>query len=141
MSHASPITPAALEEVNVKLYTAHKHSGTGSLDKFTKQRIALMLAELNQCQDSISLHTKRAREAGFNSSEIDSNRAGTSQDARGAVAVQFAKTLAIHQGSTTPEQLKNKYPEQWQEVRAAGYSDSDIVDIIIHVDMNLLSKK
>jgi AhpD family alkylhydroperoxidase len=102
----------------------------GNLDRLTKQRIALTLAQLNDCTYSVSHHTRQAREAGLNSSEIDSNLAGTSQDAKGAVAVQFARTLATHKG--------NVNPQQWQEIRQAGYNDSDIVEIIAHVGMNIL---
>jgi len=105
----------------------------GHLDRLTGLRIALTLAALNQCQHSLSLHTVSAREAGLNSSEIDSIWQGTSQDAKGAVAVQFARNLANL--SSNNDKLN---PEQWHNIRNAGYGDSEILEIISHVAMNLL---
>lgn len=164
MSQASPITLMALEKaqgLQAKIFTRiNEPSDTlhhflkvlalsptalssytelqtvnhnGSLDNLTGLRIALTLAALNQCQTSLALHTQNAREAGLNSSEIDSNRAGTSQDAKGAVAVQFARHLA-KLSCNNPKVSE----EQWQDIRCAGYSDADILEIISHVGMNLL---
>lgn len=50
---------------------------------------------------------------------MQANRAGSSQDAKAAVAVKFAKALAEHNGEVTTAELL--------EVRSAGYSESDIV--------------
>ena len=105
----------------------------GHLDALTALRIALTLSELNQCQSSLALHIASARQAGLNSSEIDSNRAGTSQDAKGAVAVQFAQQLV--RGSGHSQKVS---PEQWQDIRRAGYSDGEILEIISHVGMHVL---
>ena len=105
----------------------------GHLDALTALRIALTLSELNQCQSSLALHIASARQAGLNSSEIDSNRAGTSQDAKGAVAVQFARQLV--RGSGHSQKVS---PKQWQDIRRAGYSDDQILEIISHVGMHLL---
>lgn len=126
---ALALSPAALSAYS-ELQSINQN---GSLDKFTGIRIALTLAAHNQCQSNLALHTVSAREAGFNSSEIDSNRAGTSQDAKGAVAVQFARNLAnlsINSASISAE--------QWQDIRLAGYNDAEILEIISHVGMNLL---
>ena len=105
----------------------------GHLDALTILRIALTLSEFNQCQSSLALHTASARQAGLNSSEIDSNRSGTSQDAKGAVAVQFARHLV--RGSDHTQKVS---PEQWQDSRRAGYSDGEILEIISHVGMHVL---
>ncbi|MEH6347125.1 MAG: carboxymuconolactone decarboxylase family protein [Bermanella sp.] len=108
----------------------------GNLDKPTSIRIALTLAAHNQCQSSLALHTASARKAGFNSSEIDSNCTGTSQDAKGAVAVQFARNLANL--STNSAKVST---EQWRDIRLAGYNDAEILEIISHVGMNLLGNE
>ncbi|PCI75433.1 MAG: peroxidase [SAR86 cluster bacterium] len=109
----------------------HGIASEGSLDGKTKERIALALAEKNACQYCVSAHTAIGRKAGLEGSEIEASRAGTSQDAKAAVAVKFASSLSEHKGEVTTAELL--------EVRNAGYSDSDIVEIITHVGMNLLT--
>jgi len=47
------------------------------------------------------------------------------------VAVNLARSLMEHHGEITTAELL--------EARAAGFSDSDIVEIITHVGLNLLT--
>ena len=109
----------------------HGIAGAGSLDPLTRERIALALAEQNSCQYCLSAHTAIGRKAGLDNVEIEANRAGSSLDARADVAVRFARALVEHKGEVTNAELA--------EVRNAGYSESDIVEIITHVGMNLLT--
>ncbi len=109
----------------------HGIASEGSLDGKTRERIALALAETNGCQYCVSAHTAIGRQVGLEGAEIEASRAGTSQDAKAAVAVKFARVLSESKGEVTTAELL--------EVRNAGYSDSDIVEIITHVGMNLLT--
>ena len=109
----------------------HGIANGGSLDLQTRERIALALAQQYACQYCLSAHTAIGRKAGLNGSEIEANRAGTSQDAKAAAAVKFARALAEHSGDVTNAELS--------EVRGAGYSDAQIVEIITHVGMNILT--
>lgn len=106
-------------------------AGGGSLDPQTRERIALALAQQNSCEYCLSAHTALGSNAGLSGTEMDANRAGSSQDAKAAVAVKFARSLVEHKGEVTTAEIA--------EVRAAGYSDADIVEIITHVGMNLLT--
>jgi len=109
----------------------HGIASEGSLDAPTRERIALALAQQNACEYCVSAHTAIGRKAGLNDAEIEANRAGTSQDSKAAAAVKFAKALAEHNGEVTTAEIL--------EVRNAGYSESDIVEIITHVGLNVLS--
>jgi len=109
----------------------HGIAGEGSLDAQTRERIALALAQQNSCQYCVSAHTAIGRKAGLNAAEIEANRAGTSEDAKAAAAVKFAKALAEHSGEVTTAEIV--------AVRNAGYSDAEIVEIITHVGMNVLT--
>lgn len=109
----------------------HGIAGEGSLDAATRERIALAVAQQNGCQYCVSAHTAIAGKAGLKRDEIEANRAGTSQDARAAAAVRFARALVEHSGEITTAELL--------EIRNAGYSESDIVEIITHVGMNILT--
>jgi len=109
----------------------HGIASEGSLDAPTRERIALALAQQNACEYCVSAHTAIGRKAGLNGAEIEANRAGTSQDSKAAAAVKFAKALAEHNGEVTTAEIL--------EVRNAGYGESDIVEIITHVGLNVLS--
>lgn len=109
----------------------HGIASEGSLEAPTRERIALALAQQNACDYCVSAHTALGRKAGLNGAEMEANRAGTSQDSKAAAAVKFAKALAEHNGQVTTAEIL--------EVRNAGYSESDIVEIITHVGLNVLS--
>jgi len=109
----------------------HHIANHGSLDAVTRERIALALAQQNECEYCLSAHTAIGRKAGLNGAEIEANRAGTSQDAKAAVAVKFARALVEHKGEITAAEL--------QAMRDVGFSEADIVEVITHVGMNVLT--
>ena len=109
----------------------HSIAGEGSLDAPTRERIALALAQQNTCEYCLAAHTAIGRKAGLTGEEIQANRAGGSEDARAAVAVQFARALVEHKGDVTSAEI--------QSMRDVGYTDAAIVEVITHVGMNLLT--
>lgn len=109
----------------------HGIANEGSLDGQTKERIALGLAEQNECAYCVSAHTAIGRKAGLSTDEMNANRTGTSLDAKAATAVKFARSLSESKGAVSTTELL--------EVRAAGYSDAEIVEIISHVGLNILT--
>ena len=120
-------SPAALKA----FLGLHEIASSGDLDAQTRERIALALAQQNTCEYCVSAHTAIGRKAGLSNSEIEANRVGTSLDAKAASAVRFAKSLAEHKGEVTNIELL--------EIRNAGYSEAEIVEIITHVGLNLLA--
>lgn len=109
----------------------HGIANGGSLDAQTRERIALALAQQNSCEYCLSAHTAIGRKAGLDNAEIQANRDGGSKDAKAAAAVRFARALVSNSGEVTNAELA--------DVRNAGYDDADIVEIITHVGMNLLT--
>jgi uncharacterized peroxidase-related enzyme len=109
----------------------HGIAGEGSLEAQTRERIALALAQQNGCQYCVSAHAAIGRKVGLDAAEIEASRAGTSNDARAAAAVRFAKALAERNGDVGTAELL--------AVRNAGYGDAEIVEIITHVGMNVLT--
>lgn len=120
-------SPAALKA----FLGLHGIANAGSLDALTRERIALTLAQQNACEYCLSAHEAIGRKAGLDNAEIAANRLGSSQDAKAAVAVKFARSLVEHMGEVTSGELT--------EMRNAGYSESDIVEVITHVGMNVLT--
>ena len=109
----------------------HGVANEGSLSALTRERIALALAQQNSCEYCLSAHTAIGRKTGLTSSEMSANRLGSSENAKAAVAVKLSRSLSEHRGEVTTAELI--------EARNAGYTDADIVEIITHVGMNLLT--
>jgi len=122
------ISPAGLEGF-LGLFAA---LGQGSLDPKTRTRIALAVAGVNHCNYCASAHTYLARHvAKLDELEIEANRAGHSLDEKAAAAVVFARRIAETRGHVTKV--------EFDAVRQAGYSDPDIIEIILHVALNTLT--
>ena len=118
-------SPAALEGY----LGMHGALGKGTLPAPTRERVALAVAEVNGCNYCLSAHTFLARNlARLDDAEIAANRAGISRDAKAAAAVRFAATVARERGHIRPEDLA--------AVRAAGYDDAQIIEIVQHVALN-----
>ncbi|MBY6264855.1 carboxymuconolactone decarboxylase family protein [Azospirillum sp. 412522] len=103
--------------------------GKGKLAPATRERIALAMAEVNGCDYCLSAHTfTGSKFARLDDSEIAANRRGSSNDPKAAAAVEFATALAVARGSVGPQAI--------EAVRAAGYGDAEILEIIAHVALN-----
>lgn len=109
----------------------HGIANEGSLDSQTRERIALTVAQKNSCEYCVSAHTAIGRGTGLSDEEMTAARAGSSADTKAAVAVRFARSVVEHQGEITTAELI--------EMRDAGFSESDIVEVITHVGMNILT--
>lgn len=120
-------SPAALKA----FLGLHSIADEGSLDLQTRERIALAVAEQNSCEYCLSAHSAIGRKAGLDGAEIEANRSGTSTDEKATVALRFARSLVANMGDVTTDELL--------QMRDAGYSESDIVEVITHVGMNVLT--
>ncbi len=101
----------------------------GALPAATRERIALAIAEINGCNYCLSAHTYLGRNvAKLDAAELAMNRAGRSNDLQADAAVRFAVQVTEHRGHVDDADL--------QAVRAAGYSDAQIIEIVQHIALN-----
>jgi uncharacterized peroxidase-related enzyme len=106
--------------------------GKGSLDARTRERIALAVAEFNGCGYCTSAHAFIGRNmAGLTDAEIAANRNGDSTDVRAAAAVKFAVKVVEARGQVSDVDVA--------AIRLAGYTDAEIVVIVLHVALNTLT--
>ncbi|GAB0115745.1 carboxymuconolactone decarboxylase family protein [Acidisoma sp. C75] len=121
-------SPAALEAV-LGFYNA---LDKGSLDRLTRERIALAVAEANGSDYCLSAQTHRVRKAAMlDDAEITANRSGASNDIKADAAVHFAARLARERGQLGETDVET--------MKRAGYSDAQIVEIIASVAINLFT--
>ena len=104
----------------------------GALDAKTRERIALAVAEINGCGYCLAAHSYLGKHvAKLDDGEIAANRAGGSHDAKAEVAVAFAAKVVRARGAVAAEDVA--------AVKAAGYSDAELVEIVAHVALNTLT--
>lgn len=101
----------------------------GQLPAPTRERIALAVAEINGCDYCLSAHSYLARNlAKLDDAEIAANRGGGSGDAKADAAVRFAAKVTRLRGHVSNE--------DFAAVKAAGYTDAQVIEIVQHVALN-----
>ena len=103
----------------------------GTIGAQTGERIALAIAEINACGYCLSAHTYLGKHvAKLDDAELAANRHGTSSDPK-AAAVHFATRVALARGHVSEADV--------QAVKAAGYNEAQIVELVLHVALNTLT--
>ncbi|WP_304168383.1 carboxymuconolactone decarboxylase family protein [Phenylobacterium aquaticum] len=103
-----------------------------ALDVKTRERIALAVAQVNGCDYCLSAHAYLAANlAKLDLGEISLARQGRSGDAKADAAVAFAAKIARARGHVADADIAT--------VRAAGFTDAQIVEITALVAENFLT--
>jgi uncharacterized peroxidase-related enzyme len=103
--------------------------GKGKLPAQTRERIALAVAEINGCDYCLSAHTYLGKNlAHLDDAEMTANRSGASNDPVADAAVRFAARIVRERGHVSDEDVR--------AVKAAGYDDAQIIEIVQHVALN-----
>ncbi len=106
--------------------------GKGRLDVKTRNRLALVVAEENGCVYCLSAHSYLGKHvAKLDDAEMTANRQGASSDAQATAALRFAAKVVRARGHVSADDVN--------EVKAAGYDDAQVVEIILHVALNTLT--
>ncbi|WP_433249539.1 carboxymuconolactone decarboxylase family protein [Streptosporangium sp. CA-135522] len=95
------------------------------------EKISLAVQEWIGCAMCLSAHTKAARAAGLSEGDIELARQGTSTDAREAALIAVAVRVLAEPSSLSDEDVA--------ELRAHGWSDRVIAEIVGLVSLNLLT--
>ena len=104
----------------------------GKLDAKTRERIAHAVAEINGCNYCIAAHSYLGKNlAKLDDAEIAANRGGASADPKASAAVRFATQIVRARGHVSDAEL--------QAVKAAGYNDGEVIEIVSHVALNTLT--
>jgi uncharacterized peroxidase-related enzyme len=104
----------------------------GALEAQTRERIAVAMAEFNACDYCLSAHTYLGKShSKLSDAELAANRDGGSTDAKADAAVRFAIKVAETRGHPSEQDVK--------VVKQAGYTDAQVVEIVLHVALNTLT--
>lgn len=105
--------------------------GGGRLDAKFREEIALAVAQANSCEYCLSAHTAIGKMVGLKTEEIATSREAHSQDAKRDIGLQFVQALVVQRGEITDQALA--------QVRACGYTDGDVAEIVANVAINIFT--
>lgn len=103
----------------------------GSIDAQLGEKIAVAVANRNDCHYCLAAHTALGRKAGASAAEMGAAQTGQSDDPRTAAALAFALKLVEARGQVTEAEV--------QALRSAGFSDGQVVEIVAHVALSLFT--
>lgn len=103
----------------------------GGFDAKTREAIALTAAGANACEYCASAHTAISQSLKVDAAEIHARLAGRSADPKLAAALAFTRAIVAKRGEVSDADLA--------AVRAAGYDDGAIVEIVANVAANILT--
>lgn len=96
-----------------------------------REQIALTVAGANGCDYCASAHTTLGKMNKVSEAELAQNLLSQSSDARVQAALIFARKIVEARGHVSDTDV--------QDVRKAGYDDSEIVDIVAVVGVNIFT--
>jgi uncharacterized peroxidase-related enzyme len=105
--------------------------GTGHLDAKFREQIALAVAQANSCEYCLSAHSAIGKVVGLKAEEIAASRESHSSDVKLNAGLQFVQALVVQRGMVSDQAL--------DQVKAAGFSDGDIAEIVANVAINILT--
>lgn len=105
--------------------------GQGQLDPKLREQIALTVAGANNCDYCASAHTVMGKGAGVDAQELGRNLHGQSQDAATQVVLNFVRKVVEQRGRIDDADIGT--------LRAANFSDGEIVEIVTHIGVNLFT--
>jgi len=127
MFRAVANSPAALQS----MWGSFGALGGGTLGAKLGEQIAVAIADRNDCSYCLAAHTALGRKAGASTDEMAEAQAGRSADPKTAAALAFALAVVERRGHIGEEAIA--------AVRAAGFDDGQIVEIMAHVALNLFT--
>ncbi len=103
----------------------------GALDPKLREQIAVAVAGANSCDYCASAHTLLGKNAGVAKDEIGRNLLGQSANAKTAAALAFVVKIVRERGHLADADLA--------AIRAAGFSEEEIVEMIAHTATNIFT--
>ena len=114
--------PAALQI----MFQADAVLATGALSRQDREIVKLVVSESAGCDYCVAAHSQLGKMAGLSPEALGQIRAGQpTGDARRDALVRFVRTLTLTSGTISDE--------AFADIRAAGYTDAQLVDVSLAV--------
>lgn len=103
----------------------------GALPASLREQLALTVSEIDQCDCCLAAHNFLGGETGLSESDRLEARHGAASDDKTNAALVFARRIVENRGHVSDEDV--------DEVRRAGYSDGEIIEIVANVCMTIFT--
>jgi uncharacterized peroxidase-related enzyme len=103
----------------------------GTLPARTREQLALALSQANECDYCLAAHSTIGKSLGLTAEQIRDSRRGTAVDSRTDALLRFARKVLDARGAVSDQDL--------QDVRAAGFDDGAIAEVVAHVALNVFT--
>lgn len=120
-------SPAAL----ASMWGSFGALGSGTLGARLGEEIAVAVANANKCEYCLAAHTALGRRAGASAEAMAAAQLGMSADPRSQAALTFALKLVHDRGAAIEADVA--------ALKAAGFDDEGVVEIVAHVALNLFT--
>ena len=120
-------SPAALQS----MWGAFKALGQGRLSPKLTEQVAVVVANRNSCDYCLAAHTALGRKAGASVEEMSAAQLGQADDLKTATVLGFALAVVEGRGHVNPAQL--------DALRAVGFTDEEMMELLAHVALNLFT--
>ena len=98
----------------------------GKLSPITRNEIAIAVSQINKCPYCLSAFTAVGQGVhGISAHELEQCRLANSDDPKVDAALKFAKAIVTERGAVSDQ--------DFAKVRAAGYTDTEIMEIVATV--------
>ena len=120
-------SPAALKS----MWGSFGALGSGVLGAKLGEQIAVAVANRNRCEYCLAAHTVLGQKAGATAEEMATAQTGLAADPKTAAALRFALKLVSDRAQVSEADIA--------ALRAVGFDDEHIVEILAHVALNLFT--
>ncbi|MET0311001.1 MAG: peroxidase-related enzyme [Burkholderiaceae bacterium] len=120
-------SPAALQS----MWAAFGALGKGTLGARLGEQIAVAIANRNRCEYCLAAHTVLGQKAGASAEEMSAAQDGRSADPKTAAAIAFALKVVEQRAQVSEADVA--------ALKAAGFDDGQVVEILAHVALNLFT--
>ncbi len=103
----------------------------GLLDAQTRERIAIVCAETNECEYCLAAHMVIGKSVGLSDEELKKARQVQASDAKADAAIKFARLLLLRKADVKDDDV--------QVLKDAGLSDGEIAEIVANVSLNIFT--
>ncbi len=103
----------------------------GSLSSRLREKISLTVGQANDCEYCVAAHTAVGQKLGMSETETRDARLAHAVDEKERAALVFCQAIVNQKGSLSDDDVA--------QVREAGYTDGELVEIVANVAMNIFT--
>lgn len=113
-------------------YLALRESlGQGALGDVDRERLALLVAEVNGCDYCVAAHTMRGGRLGLSAEELRATRDARADDPHARALLEVARSVLATGGRVEDDLVVS--------ARERGVTDEELTEVVGHVALNVLS--